>query len=55
MTRVAYSAVVPANAGTHTPRQSIQAPLAADPCNNTGLWLWVPARASLGRDDEDKN
>jgi hypothetical protein len=19
--------------------------------NNTGLWLWVPARAALGRDD----
>ena len=22
-------------------------------CNNCGLWLWVPARASLGRDDEN--
>jgi hypothetical protein len=22
--------------------------------NHTGLWLWVPARASLGRDDGEK-
>jgi hypothetical protein len=22
--------------------------------NNNGLWLWVPARATLGRDDDDQ-
>ena len=33
-----FTAVVPANAGTHNHQQ----------------WLWVPALASLGRDDSRK-
>jgi len=37
--------VVPANAGTHTPRPSYGAIAAAGFCHNKDRWLWVPAFA----------
>jgi hypothetical protein len=45
--------VVPAKAGTHNHRCSLLPwmPLQLSP--NKRRWLWVPARASLGRDDVD--
>src|SRR6478672_11418743 len=43
--------VVPANAGTHTPRL-LNGVTPVDVClRYAQRWLWVPARASLGWDD----
>ena len=41
----------PANAGTHDRAIPLFAGL-LQPAQNLRLWLWIPARASLGRDDE---
>src|SRR5215212_5284590 len=43
--------VVSANAGTHTPCRSFWSTLVDDFRSNDSLWLWVPHRASLVRDD----
>ena len=39
------SIVVPANAGTHTPRPLFCAHAVAGFANHRGRWLWVPAFA----------
>ena len=39
------SIVVPANAGTHTPRPLVCAHAVAGFANHRGRWLWVPAFA----------
>jgi len=45
------SAVVPAKAGTHNHRRSSFGEMDRDRANDHFLWLWVPGRASLARDD----
>ena len=45
--------VVPANAGTHNHR-SCKPSCCSSLLNNNAPGLWVPARASLGRDDVDR-
>src|SRR6202035_4756528 len=44
--------VVPAKAGTHNHRCWLSTRLGLQLDPNEHRWLWVPARASLGRDDE---
>ena len=45
--------VVPAKAGTHNHRTLLLVHMAAPAAGNSiQRWLWVPARASLGRDDQ---
>ena len=50
----AHSVVVPANAGTHN-HDCVLLKRAGAPASrpNSILWLWVPGRASLARDDSE--
>jgi hypothetical protein len=41
--------VVPANAGTHTPRPLLRAIAVVGFCDNKRRWLWVPAFAGTTR------
>jgi hypothetical protein len=47
------TAVVPANAGTHNHRIQCLSEPGLHPSQNYSLWLWVPDRASLVRDDSE--